>query len=463
MTNNANVTSKRYGLQSFLSIIFIAWVVMTLLITSALLIQDNTHVSPSALVTNNVNEMRHDSATPGLPALVVIGPPKSGTTSLVHTFASRLDNFLLKPGDNGEHHFWNGANGYCCLPDYTNQSWLSFIDAWRTNQIELTSLNHSIWTSTNHPRTCTPNKYQSIYQWTMCHQYSNATDILCKVPYHHHKEMFCRKRKHIDETLKYCHFIESSPTYIRNPLVGVMYAMNMPSVKLLGIIRNPVNMWWSYSWHYFSHLVSKTRDGVSKMEQWIFNSKLNARPQIWPAFKQLTGGCASINSKSKGMDYKHKFARFYREYMALYLKLKLVDKHIEPKVRREPDAMLYSALIFPTLLFWIEAYDEVYGRNIENEWNNLRFVQFEWLYSNQKESFNMIHCWITYGVYECPFTTDNTFENVLRKEHKSYGNYSDVWKGKVQSMYVDCNHAMQSVLLVERPNLLIGSWLDWKY
>eukprot|EP01084_Bolivina_argentea_P242202 406386_1 len=453
--------------------LFIIWLLILFIIACKLLMISNSpppihnrNIETLSSITKNTIKSNQEKHSPGLPAFIVIGPPKSGTTSLVHTFASSLDNFLLKPGDNGEHHFWNGANTYTCLPDYDNITWNSFIYSWKHKKIKLTSLNHSIWTShIIHPRVCTTSKYESIWQWIMCKQHSNATDKICYVPMDHHKQKYCAKNQIIDINIKnkYCYFIESSPSYLRNPLIGIMYAMNMPRIKLLGIIRNPVNMWWSWCWHYYSHLFDKTENGLQKLERWVFNVKLHAYPETLIPFEKLRTECKRINIGSQNMDYNEKFEIFYRDFMALYLKLRFIDETIEPHVRREPDAMIYSTLIFPTFLFWIQSFDEIYGRNFNNEWNNLRFVQFEWLYANKKESFNMIHCWVVYGVYNCPFKHSNSFDNVLRLERQAYGSYSDYWSESVQKLYVDCNHALQSVLLKDRPGLLIGEWIDWGY
>ena len=52
------------------------------------------------------------------------------------------------------------------------------------------------------------------------------------------------------------------------------------------------------------------------------------------------------------------------------------------------------------------------------------------MYNNQKDSFNIIHCWIIYGKYKCPFSGDDTFENVLQKESKSFHKRQNVGKLK---------------------------------
>ena len=196
--------------------------------------------SPPVIINIGNKELDDDINSPGLPAFVVIGPPKSGTTSLVHTLSLRLSNFHLYVADNGENHFWNGGNNYVCLPDYCNITWLSFIKTWNNNNVKLIYLNHSIWTSTIlQPQTCTKYKYESIWQWIMCHDFKNITDKTCYVPYKHHKNKYCKKNgygihKKTDNNLSYCYFIESAPSYLRNPLIGIMYAMNMPKTKLLG-------------------------------------------------------------------------------------------------------------------------------------------------------------------------------------------------------------------------------------
>ena len=447
-------------------ILFTLWIIILLLIASRIHYFDieQSHQTSNIRIQPKYNDNNNNiDRNPGFPAFVVIGPPKSGTTSLVHTLTSRLDNFHLYPPDNGEHHFWNGGNAYTCLPDYGRKEWMEYIDAWNHNEVTLKFLNHTIWTSRlKHPRECTTNKYRSIWQWILCHELSNVTDKICKVSQKYHEQKFCDKALDIDHNLEYCYFVESAPSYIRNPLIGIMYAMNMPKTKLLGIIRNPVNMLWSWAWHYYSHLFEKTDKGKIKMEKWLLNTKMYAYPQVFKAFKQLTKECKIINTASNEMDvdYQTRFKLFYRKLMGLYLRLKFVDKMIEPHVRREPDAMLFSALIFPTFLFWIHAFDEIYG---QNEWNNLRFVQFEWLYSNQMESFNIIHCWIKYGHYDCKHRKDVTFSKVLKKEAKAYGVYTDYFKHEVQKMYVDCNHELHKVLVLDRPNLLIGEWMNWQY
>ena len=243
-----------------LLIIFTIWFGIILIIASKLLMSEYSHFhkSSSPLIINNKPKQSHQipitlttsssstaslsSSTttdniPGLPAFVVIGPPKSGTTSLVHTLTTRLNNFHLYITDNGENHFWSGSNNYVCLPDYCDITWKSFINAWKESKVSLTFLNHSIWTgSILDPQLCTKSKYETIWQWIMCHEYKNVTDKLCQVPYIHHKEMYCKKSKDaIIKSLPYCYFIESAPSYLRNPLIGIMYAMNMPKIKLLGI------------------------------------------------------------------------------------------------------------------------------------------------------------------------------------------------------------------------------------
>ena len=403
---------------------------------------------------------------PGLPAFVIIGPPKSGTTSLGHTLNSKLDNFHLYTGNNGENHFWNGANEYRCLPDYGNITWQLFINSWNKNQIKLSYLNHS----------CSLDRYQSIWQYTMCNQLKNITDITCKVSYKNHKEKDCEKKKVINSSIPYCYFIETAQTYLRSPLIPIIYAMNMPKTKLLGIIRNPVSMWWSWGWHFHKKYINKKYNKyenksqsylIEKMERYL--TKEFIKPGIGThivdvrrAFDELSSECNKMNDYDAFNSYDEKFDKFYRNYMGLYLKLKFVNGWIEPRVRREPDAMMFSALIFPTMLFWIHAYDEVYGRY--SSWNQVRFIQFEWLYDDKSsgKAFNMIYCWITYDKYKCPFTNDNRFEvNVLRENKRSIGEYSNNYSIVVQDLYRDCNHALQNILLKERPNLLIGEWIDW--
>ena len=227
-------------------------------------------------------------------------------------------------------------------------------------------------------------------------------------------------------------------------------------------------MWWSYVWHYYDHLFKRTEQGKKQMEAWIFTKKLiSSKHKTLNAFANLSAECKVINQESKDMNYNEKFEDFYRDYMGLYLKLRFIDGMIEPLTRIEPDTMLYSALIFPTILFWIQAFDEVYGRSFGvdkiERWNGLRFIQFEWMYANQRKSFNMIHCWIVYGKYDCnEFKDDDTFETVLRKERRSFGEPSKSWNEKVWGMYKDCSHSLQDILLKDRPNLLMGQWIDWE-
>ena len=222
-----------------LLIIFTIWFAVVLIIASKLSMTEFSHTLP---INNNKQNIIHSKSksndeSPGLPAFVVIGPPKSGTTSLVHTLTSRISNFHLYPSDNGEHHFWNGANQYECLPDYDNATWRSYIHSWKNKKVSLSHLNHSIWTgSIIHPTQCTKMKYHSIWQWIMCHQFSNITDKTCKVSIDHHKNKYCEKQDNIDSVIPYCYFVESAPSYLRNPLIGIMFAMNLPKVKLLGIV-----------------------------------------------------------------------------------------------------------------------------------------------------------------------------------------------------------------------------------
>lgn len=467
-----------------LILILIPWFIIVILLFYNLHFDSSSNVKPAPLltVTNSdnhqfiVNEIeakllsKSDSndLEPGLPAFVVIGPPKSGTTSLVHTLASTLDNFQLYQADNGENHFWNGGNSYVCLPDYCNITWLSYIKSWNENKVTLSYLNHSIWTSSIlSPQKCTKWKYESIWQWIMCHDIPNITDNVCYVPFEHHQEKYCKKSSLTNShNLPYCYFIESAPSYLRNPLIGIMYAMNMPKIKLLAIIRNPVNLWWSYSWHYFSHIFKKTEDGIQKLEAWIFEKKIYSRlgSAVLDGFRNISDECRRINNEiafaGKDYDYDTKFEMYYRGIMGLFLKMKFVDNLIEPMVRIEPDTMFYVSLIFPSMLFWIQAFDEVYGRNYENEWNNLRFIQFEYMYGNQKKSFGMIYCWITFGKYECPLS-DNMFQNVLKKEAKSFQTATESWKEKVWNLYKDCSYSMQDILLKDRKGLLMGQWIDW--
>ena len=188
-------------------------------------------------------------------------------------------------------------------------------------------------------------------------------------------------------------------------------------------------------------------------------------------------------------DIDHVLREIYREFVSKYLSQWLKFGFGNNKYHWH--GIIGAPMIFPILMTYVLAYDEVYGfRN----WNKYRIIQSEWLFSDLAIADGFIKCWVQTnkqltvemiensknGVFdkcsEIYFNDRNYYislhehlrndqnkkENSKVKDSNKLPSDSNQYGRMFADFFEPCTQALYS-LMATRKELLIGGWIDWKF
>ena len=257
-------------------------------------------------------------------------------------------------------------------------------------------------------------------------------------------------------TSTHCYFIEKTPIYSRTPWIPIIYSNMMPKVKLITIIRNPLNHIWSNAFAFSS------RDGheISKTEYWIidhFNKTYS--------FNKLTKMCYDINIKwhrlneskiSKNVRHAILMKTDYKLFVIEYLKLKFVSPR---DINRETRQAMFewAPFLLPNILIGLLSYEQELGI-----YEQFKLIQFEYIYSDTANAMSNVRCWMMGICGNDDKEKDYLFEKIEKTNHATKNNtFSEWYDNQIHTIFGPCNETLMNLLLIDRRDLLIGEWLDW--
>lgn len=218
--------------------------------------------------------------------------------------------------------------------------------------------------------------------------------------------------------------------------------------------------------------------------------------------QDLNKMCSNISAISKEMaiiDRKEKYMAMrghYKEMVIEYFRRRFVVKDYEMPNNTEctmggneddllcvsGTKMVWSPFHYPILLIGMLVNDEVFiDRGVGwNEWDpmsnemlNYRMMQFEYIWGNTLDSMRFIRCWMSQGLRidndHCEFRRNDTFniDKFTGSLHmKSKGGstpFSDWYANEIKNIFTPCSDLIVNGILYDRPNLLLGEWMKWKY
>ena len=271
---------------------------------------------------------------------------------------------------------------------------------------------------------------------------------------------------------KYCYLIEKGPSYLNSPWVAAIYSLLLPRIKVIGLIRNPVNHVWSNYWAF-----GQIRDendahfesDISKIEKYIldkfmhsfsFNALRDFCIEMNVGYKQLNLSSKSVTDNDWNMErYNRMRDEYYLNFMGLYLKLRFIEP-MDILIGLRDDGFIWFPLQIIHLLFWLNSYDE------HGIYNNLKIIQSEYFFGNINLARNEVRCWLSNG-YECGYQeileSLNIDNQSVPKNHANYNQRpSDNFVHSFLELFHPFNEALYN-LLHDRPEILIGKWIQWHY
>eukprot|EP01084_Bolivina_argentea_P281960 482533_1 len=248
-----------------------------------------------SLPINMTSNRLHFEKT-SIPSLVLIAPPKSGTTSFVYTM-SRYPNIIRYGRQNL---YWQER----CITHDTTNDWKQYLNMYLFNKVNLSNIIDILQFDNNG---CTIGQYES--NWNSMykkrsHCYNNS---ICIYPY----------RNDIINNISsniYCYLIEKAPCYANTPWIPILYANLMPKIKLLNIIRNPS-----------THILSATyafNGGVNKMNISVVKYNIINKLKKLNEFKNMSIECMNINKEWELLKNKDAMNRYLIMKERIYKHLK---------------------------------------------------------------------------------------------------------------------------------------------
>ena len=144
--------------------------------------------------------------------------------------------------------------------------------------------------------------------------------------------------------------------------------------------------------------------------------------------------------------------------------------------------MIWSPFHFPILMIGMLVNDEVFIENgmgwnqwnpMENEMVNYKWIQFEYLHGNTLDSMRLIRCWMSQGMRidneHCEFQRDDPFNiKAFNKttSSKSKGGdvaFSEWYVNAINKLFMPCYEMVVNGILHDRPRMLLGECMEWKY
>ena len=425
---------------------------------------------------NNNNDNPHESP-PIMPSLVLLGPEKTGT----RTFISTMGKFPEIYEQKIEIYYWTKLTSLGCLPQWTVDQWDQYITQYLNHSDTKNIINSkdlqtffqliadSIVITDNRASQCNTQRF--IRRWNRFYRDSNQTHCL-------HPGLVASDNDDDKSglTLPYCWFIEKSPNYSRNPLVGLIFSNYFERIKLIHIIRNPIKLIWSWVYAFHKKYIKdlgKDNDRVARDLFKYFRSNSAAKimrkecvniNNNWNIIKSIDIGNVNVNVNSK----RELMMPHYVSMMKEYLNYRFVLNKTNDLSFHSKESMVWVSLMYPTLMFYILAYDQVYG--FEN-WNQFRLIQFEYLYKNMSISMNVIKCWLqTNQQYTSDFDLQNRCKQsyhhlkfglkIKKINARASGSMSDEFKKQFEQLLSPCYQCLFHEI-ENSPQLLLGEWIPW--
>ena len=436
-----------------------------------------------------------------IPALMVSGPPKTGTVTLLR-YLSLYQDVMAYPV---EHFYW-GNTGFdkphACSPIMDDTQWTNYLSKYESMESETSLLDLIDIIKDTNPRSktkCTAKAFKNTYENVAKYRARikrkrygnmNATEIAkinarfipksCINPFKWKQK---RKRGSSRSNKMYCWFVEKTPAYARTPYVPIYVAHELQQTKYLTILRNPINHVWSNYFHFAGgrshkwrkdiHNTMREKDVISKFQ----NEKIRS-------IDILNGICNNISAKYaqiKEEDRKSRWLLMREDYKKLIIAY-FRGRYIEPKDIHTSKVTKYAKLIWstyyvPILFIGLYVNDEVFVGDNVDEWDpmqneilNYRYIQFEWLWHDTLDSIRTLKCWMTQGYRldnnKCEYERDHPlnqqyFGEVRKANSRGKGELSDWYKDQIVGIFGPCTSLIFNNLLNDRPNIFLGDWIPW--
>ena len=422
-----------------------------------------------------------------VPALIIGGPPKTGTNTL-RSQLSLYHNLFAFPV---EHFYWAPSRfkdkNHPCEPIMTKAGWNNYLNLYKSNRNTLSDIINIIYSLSskarnkcivsNYTRTYINLKQRSYSRGLKKQKFGHIIDYKeCINPLNRYK--YNKSKKYID----YCFFFEKAPGYIRSPFVTIWIANLLKKTKYLTILRNPINHVWSNYFHFGGGKHKKwNKLGNNAREKYIINAFNNIS-----SIDYLNNICININIKYIKIKQIAKNGKERYLLMREYYKLLIIEyfkrRYIKPKdiMKKSKIAKtIWSSYIVPILFIGIFVNDQVFINNKWNEWDpisneiilNYKYIQFEWLWNNTLDSMRLLKCWITKGFRinnnKCEYKRNDKenkklFYQIKKTNSKAKIGYSSWYKQEIINIFTPCTQILLNIIINDRPNLVIGEWLKWE-
>eukprot|EP01084_Bolivina_argentea_P018092 33725_1 len=414
-----------------------------------------------------------------VPALIIAGPPKTGTSSLRQYLSTYPDMF---PHPKNEHHFWTLTKKKSllekqpdfCEPILNESQWSDYLKHYQYGNQTLTALINIARHTNPKTKICNATKMEQQYVKGV-RKVRSKMNKTCVHP------LFGRGGKvDMNEYIEYCWFFEKSPDYAKTPYVSIFVANLLPKTRYLTILRNPIHQVWSSYFHVGGAGSNNWKTlGDQAREKYLFHAFDNMY-----SIGHLNGICngiyrryTEINNTVYGAKTKYLLMR--NEYKLLiieYFKCRYIDakdRNLDIGLTR----LIWATYYVPILFIGLFVNDEVFIGNKWNEWDpknneilNYKYIQFEWMWGNTLDSMRMLKCWITQGFRinnnQCEFQRDDVinkylFNNLKKTNSRGKARFSDSYITGIKKIFTPCTQLVTDALLKDRPHILIGEWIEW--
>ena len=296
---------------------------------------------------------------------------------------------------------------------------------------------------------------------------------------------------------KFCYFAEKGPTYSRSIWTPIVWSHLYPKIHILLIIRNPIMHVQSCLWAlspsiYNRYRQSNTSDAIKVNSiaiklfyenksfinlSMLINQTINKEWSDYNAYGSNSNRYLFMKNSSYT---KFLYQYFYNRY--------IYPRDINPRGPRG-NIFIWAPFVLPHILMSLFSYEEVasrlYGDNIlfklNNNYNtiesdyqinyeiyNYRLIQFEWLYGNIPLAMKYVKCWTmnVVNIKNCEIKIqDKSIFNNIEHLNSASNNpvYDEYYVKEMNKLWGPHSLAIKNLLTVDRPYLLIGDWLDWKF
>ena len=288
-----------------------------------------------------------------------------------------------------------------------------------------------------------------------------------------------------------CIFIDKSPSYTGRPLTpSIVLATKFATVKGIFLVRNPIDLIWSYTFNFDKQMKQLWRSKDQEREEYLTQYLHNLQSEYYE-----DGNINIFNLRNECINYNFNENMF--DWQSFFVKLMLCTRVYcvhgcmgESSSKMILKQSFFQSMIFIPIMSYIYVYDTIYGFG---GWNQIKILQSEWIFDNENlvEAVLLVRCWIhgdkkEYNYYnyydkkQCLKYNSKTkkiigkeyYNQVLSKlKNKQHTKANKKTQSKlennstlVQSLiefFAPCVRATNQLLLKNRKNLLIGGWVDW--